>query len=179
MHLVVFQSCLVFSLIDLLIVGAVNEVKRPEERNATFVRGGDGKINLLRRRLQPPRGRKNQDELFPVIIGVNDGSDGVLENIFSRFSTFVRPRFKRINALSALVSQDELYELQQDPDILYIEDDPMVYPDSGEATLYGLRMVQAFAPIISKQNFTGTAACNDPNSFKIGIIDSGLAMYVP
>ena len=177
MHLAAFQSCMVFSLIKMLTAGVVDE-KRLVDHNTAIARADHGKVNSLRRRLHSLRGRKNQEEFYPVIIGVHDGSDELLENIFSRLSTFVRPKFKRINALSALVSQDELYELRQDPNIMYIEDDPMVYPDSGEATLYGLQMVQAFVPIPSKQNFTGTstAACNNPNSFKIGIVDSGLAM---
>lgn len=177
MHLVVFQSCLFFSLIKLLTAGGIDET-RLLHSNTTLDRAGNGKVNSRRRRLRPLRGRKNEEKLFPVIIGVNDGSDGVLENILSRLFTFARPKFKRINALSALVSQDELDELKRDPNIAYIEDDPMVYPDSGEAALYGLQMVQAYAPFTgtSKQNLTVTAACNNPSSFKIGVIDSGLAM---
>ena len=175
MQLVLFQSCLVFSLIKLLCAGGFDDTML-ENRSTTFVRTDVGKSNHLRRQLQPQGDRLDEEELFPVIIGVNDGSDGVLENIFSRFSTFVRPKFKRIHAISALVSRDELDELKQDPNILYIEEDPMVYPDSTEASLYGLQMVQAYAPIPSKQNVTMTAACNNPESFKIGIVDSGLAM---
>jgi hypothetical protein len=175
MHHVVLQLCFAFSLIELLTAGSVN-VKRLVEQNSTFSRSDNGEANSIRRRYQPPIERKSQMELYPVIIGVKDGSDGVLENIFSRLSSLVRPKFKRINALSALLSREELDELKQDANVLYIEDDPMVYPDSGEASLYGLQMVQALAPIVSKQNITVTAACNNPSSFKIGIIDSGLAV---
>jgi hypothetical protein len=177
MQLAGYRSCLVFSLIELIIAGGVNASNKLESRSAVFNRAGNEIINLRRRRRQQPiHGRNTEQDFFPVIIGVNDGSDGVLESMFPRLSSFVRPKFKRINAISALLSREELYALEQDPNIMYIEDDPIVYPDSSEAALYGLRMVQAFAPIISKQNFTGTAACNNPSSFKIGIIDSGLAM---
>ena len=176
MQLDVFRSCLVFSLIELLVAGGIDEINRLVDHNDLFVRAGNRKVSPLRRRLQPIRGRKDQEELVPVIIGVNDGSDGVLEKLFPRLSTLVRQKFKRINAWSAFVSQDELNELKEDPNILYVEEDPMVYPDSDEAPLYGLQMVQAFASTVLKQNYNVTAACNDPKSFKIGIIDSGLAM---
>ena len=172
----VHRSWLLVNFIGLLITGDVSATALYDNKDRVLDQTGGAKINLRRRRSRLSRERNIQGDLVPVIIGIDDSSDGVLDKIYSRLTTFVRPKFNRINALSALVSRDELYELEQDPNVQYIEDDPMVYPDSSETTLYGLRMVQAFAPIISKKNFTGTAACNNPNSFKIGIVDSGLAM---
>lgn len=77
--------------------------------------------------------------------------------------------------MAAVVTRSKLQELQDDPDIDYVELDGMAYElDAGYTELYGLEMVQAESPIIPKANIS--SACNDPSSMKIGIIDAGIAV---
>jgi hypothetical protein len=154
--------------------GRINSLQRQEDNDTILVQPESSGIHATRRQQN-----SNEDEYVPVIIGFNKDSDGILDDIITGLSQLIRQRFKRIDAISAMVTRSELFDLQQNPNILYIEEDVMVYPDSSaEATSYGLRMVQAFTPVIPYLNISSSAACNDPSSFKIGIVDSGLAMYV-
>ena len=110
--------------------------------------------------------RQSAEEEFHVIIGMKNESNGL--KIVSKLSRLIRPRFKRINAVSAVVSQWEWDQLKRNPNILYVQEDGMIYPN-GEAMLYGLDMVQAASSLIPSNSATSTAACNDPKSFKIGV----------
>lgn len=120
-------------------------------------------------RLSEPR--RDEEEIHVFIEPKNEKGLGLI----SKLASLVRPRFKRLNTVKAVVTRARLEELQNDPDILYVEEDGWAYED-GEAELYGLEMVQADSPLIPTANVASSAACNDPNSFKIGIIDSGLAV---
>jgi 5S rRNA maturation endonuclease (ribonuclease M5) len=170
--------CLIFQLYVPLVAGRISASERFNGRNTkNFVRSVHRRFNNTVHQQLRLEEIELELEYYPVIIGVNNDNDGtIIQSMISRLAKVVRRKFKRINAFSAVVTRSELNELKENPNILYIEEDTMVYPNSDEATLYGLQMVQAFAPIISKQNLTSTAACNDPKSFKIGIVDSGLAM---
>lgn len=128
-----------------------------------------GLVGSTRGRLNERRQEEavSQEEEFHVIIGLKGDDDG-LAGIVSSLSKLIRPRFKRANALSAIVTKSELEALLNDSDILYVEEDVIVYPDS-ESKLYGLDMVQGESTLIPSNSATSSAACNDPNSFKIGV----------
>jgi hypothetical protein len=125
-----------------------------------LVRSVNGRLNT---------NRQEQEEEFHVIIGMKD-EYGL--GIVSRLSQLMRTRFKRVNAVSAIVTQSQMDALMSDPGILYVEEDGVVYPD-GEAVLYGLQMVQAYSSVVPTKNVTSTAACNDPASFKIAVSTAG------
>jgi hypothetical protein len=111
-----------------------------------------------------------------VIIGYKNGSTGL--GSIASFTKKLNPKFKSISAVPAVVSKARLAELQSDPSVLYVEEDAWVYPN-GEAIPFGLDMVQAESTIIPKSVVSGSSnACSSPSSFKIGIVDSGLAVYV-
>jgi len=116
-------------------------------------------------RLSEPR--RDQEEIHVFIAPKNENGLGVI----SRLAKLIRPKFKRVNTIKAIVTRDKLEELQNDPDILYVEEDGWVFED-GEVDLYGLEMVQADSPLIATKNVPATAACNDPNSFKIGVSEN-------
>lgn len=119
-------------------------------------------------RLYEPR--RDDEEIHVFVAPKNSQGLGII----SKVANLIRPRFKKIDTIKAIVTRAKFEELQNDPDILYVEEDGWAYED-GEAALYGLEMVQADSPLIPK-DIPATAACNDPNSFKIGVIDSGLAV---
>jgi Peptidase inhibitor I9 len=133
----------------------------------------------------------NEEETFPVLIGLRRAySRSSRLSVILRFSSrFPHRRFKRINVVSGHVTQAERDRLSNHPDIVYIEDDAVVYPNyveeqvtsasstsTADALLYGVSMVQgdsAIIPSVAESTATtgSTAACNDPNSFKIGVRD--------
>lgn len=146
-----------------------------------------------------------QEEEFHVIIGIKEEYRGL--GILLRLSRRIRPRFRRANALSAIVKKSELERLMSDPDISYVEEDAMVYPDDNngnnilmkfEAILYGVSMVQggvqeSIVPITpTATDATATsdrsgdsttmrhaaAACSNPDSFKIGVRSSKVKNHV-
>jgi hypothetical protein len=107
--------------------------------------------------------RRDQEEVHVFIAPKNENGLGVI----SKAAKLIRPKFKKVDTIKAIVTRAKLEELQNDPDILYVEEDGWVYED-GEADLYGLEMVQADSPLIPT-DIASSAACNDPNSFKIGV----------
>ena len=111
-----------------------------------------------------------------VIIGFKN--DNGLQ-VISSLAKLIQNRFQRVNAVSAIVSRSVYNLLKDNEHILYVEEDYVVYPYA-EANLYGLKMVQAESSAISSNNVTSTAACSDPNSFKIGVSltnDSAYTIY--
>ena len=166
-HRLLQVLCIGLGTFPSAIQGRLKALERQKEYNQQLLQAVRSRISML-------RGQVQEEEQLPVIIGFAPGNDELRDNIESRH--VVRKKFQRINALSALISRTELLDLQQNPDVLYVDQDVMVYPDEedDEPILYGLNMVQAFDPVIPAFNIS--AACSDPNSFKVGIVDSGLAM---
>jgi hypothetical protein len=118
------------------------------------------------------RTRRNEEEedLISVIVGMKtDNRARLVSRIAARI---VRPGklFKRISAMSIDVTRSELEALQQDPDVLYVEEDGMVYPDA-EAIDYGQTMIRAQSDVFNaaKLIVPSSAACNNPESFKVGV----------
>jgi Peptidase inhibitor I9 len=131
----------------------------------------------------------SEERVFPVLIGLRRvyGRSSRLSVILRFSSKFPHRRFKRINVVSGHVTQSERDRLANHPDVVYIEDDALVYPSyverqvtstssttpSADALLYGISMVQGDSLIIPSVSESSTAtfaaACNDPNSFKIGV----------
>jgi hypothetical protein len=151
--------------------GRLQGLKRERLYDEQFMSSVNDNLSFFRARFQ------EEEEYIPVIIGFAPDGDGIRDIIVNRLSQFVKRRFQRFNAISALVKKSQLLDLQQNPDILYIDEDVLVYSDEsddGEPLLYGLEMIQAFNPFIP--SFNSSAACNDLNSFKVGIVDSGMAV---
>jgi hypothetical protein len=168
-HIVLAWFC--FGIFLSAIEGRLQGFQREKIYNEQFVSAVNDRISSFRRQVEV------EEEYVPVIIGFANDNDEIRDNIVSRLSQFVKRRFQRINAISALVTKAELLDLKQNPNVLYVDDDVLVYSDESgksEPLLYGLEMVQAFNTAIP--SFNSSAACNDPNSFKVGIVDSGMAM---
>jgi hypothetical protein len=108
-----------------------------------------------------------------VIVGVKNGFG--VASVSKRAREFHTTKLKKIDAVSAKMKKSEIAALKQDPDIDFVEMDSMYYPD-GEAVLYGTEMIQAFSPQIPKISDSVIGSCSDPSSFKIGIVDSGVAV---
>ena len=97
--------------------------------------------------------RRADEDQFHVLIGLKQERTTLFNRtapILSRLKR-VRARFRRISAVSAVVTRSELEELRNDPDVSYVEEDPEVFPDA-EAVLYGLEMVQAVPTIIPSRS---------------------------
>jgi len=148
---------------------------RPSDAEDGLVHEGEKDHSRSRRRLlgQEPVFLNDADEEVSVIIGVRNGSG--FASVSNRTSAFHTTKLKKIGAISAKVKKSELEALYNDPNIAFVERDGKYYP-SGEAVLYGLEMIQAFSPLIPKTSDSVSSSCSDPNSFKIGIIDAGLAV---
>lgn len=168
----IVQGWLRFAILLSAVHGRLQGLKRQKVYNRQLISAVNDRISSFRMQLE-------EKEYVPVIIGFSPDNDGILDNIVSRLSHLVRRRYQRINAISALVTKAEILDLQQSPDVLYVDEDVLVFSDESdesEPILYGLEMVQAFTPTIP--SFNTSAACSDPNSFKVGIVDSGMAVYV-
>jgi serine protease len=108
-----------------------------------------------------------------VLIGYNNAL--ARRNIQSR-SNQIYSQFSRLNTLAARIPKSELQALADDPDVDFVEEDYRLYK-SGETVPYGIELSQGLSNVIPR-SFESTA-CDDPNSFKIGIIDSGLSISHP
>jgi hypothetical protein len=126
---------------------------------------GLGRIGSDHGHVNEHRQEQQVDEEVHVIIGMKN-EHGL--KIVSRLAKRIKTRYKRVNAMSAVIPRSAYNALQNNANILYVEEDSIVYPNA-EADLYGLDMVEAASPKIPTKNVTSTAACNDPNSFKIGV----------
>jgi Peptidase inhibitor I9 len=116
------------------------------------------------------RRNEEEDDRISVIVGMKtDDRARLVSRIAERI---IRPGklFKRISAMSIEVTRSELESLRQDPDVLYVEEDGMVYPDA-EAVDYGQTMIQAQSDVFNaaKLIVPSSAACNNPASFKVGV----------
>lgn len=88
-----------------------------------------------------------------------------------------RHEFDKVGALAVMVSKNKVQELKADPHVAYVEEDQIMYPD-GEIVPYGISMTQMDSKKIlrnTKLSSNGsTFTCSDSQSFKIGIVDSGI-----
>jgi hypothetical protein len=110
----------------------------------------------------------DDDDIFVFISFKNETRRG---GIFSRFFSKIRSKFAASRVMSAVVKRSEFSLLQNDPDIDFIEEDVMVYPDS-EVDLYGLKMVQATSQLFkpgSLSNLSATSSCSKSTSMKVGV----------
>jgi hypothetical protein len=144
----------------------------------------------LRRRRRTESDNGDNEQVFPVLIGLRRAySRSSRLSVILRFSSkFPHRRFRRINVVSGSVTQAERDRLANHPDVVYIEDDALVYPSyveqqvtststssttpTADALLYGISMVQGdstIIPSVTESTAATSAACNDPNSFKIGV----------
>lgn len=120
------------------------------------------------------------DEEINVIIKYknNKGAD-MLE---STLKGKRKKKMKKVHAVATKVTRSQLEDLQNDPDIEYVEEDAMLYPDqvstvqADDPALYGLRQVQGgnFSQIDIK--ISSSAACSNPDTIRIGVVDSGLSV---
>ena len=107
----------------------------------------------------------------PVLIGYKSSSSKL--KLSTRLQDRIQhsPCLSRVNAAKAQLNKTEVEELAAlDDDILYIEEDSLVFP-LAEIIPYGIGAVQATAADPPESN--RVSACNNPNSFKVGIVDSG------
>jgi serine protease len=113
------------------------------------------------------------DDSVNVLVGYKSGL--ARRNIQSR-SNRIYSQFSRLNTLAARIPRSQLLALADDPDVDFVEEDDPLYKH-GETVPYGIEMSQGLSNVIPR-SFNSTA-CDDPNSFKIGIIDSGLSISHP
>jgi serine protease len=113
------------------------------------------------------------DDYVDVLVGYKSGL--ARQNIQAR-SNRIYSQFSRLNTLGARMPKSQLLALADDPDVDFVEEDYRLYRN-GETVPYGIEQSQGLSDIIPR-SFESTA-CNDPNSFKIGIIDSGISISHP
>jgi serine protease len=88
----------------------------------------------------------------------------------------INSEFSKLNTLAARIPRSQLQSLADDPNVDFVEEDFRLYR-SGETVPYGIGQSQGLSDVIPR-SFESTA-CDDPNSFKIGIIDSGISISHP
>lgn len=86
----------------------------------------------------------------------------------------------KINAMVIQADDALIQELQMDPDIDEIKQEPRYFPTSTIVTPYGLEKVQggAFNTMVPPVTLSG-GGCGDPKTFRIGVVDSGLSTSHP
>jgi serine protease len=114
------------------------------------------------------------DGSVDVLVGYKSGSLA-WQNIQAR-SNRINAKFSRLNTLAATIPRSQLMSLADDPDVDFVEGDYRLKMD-GETVPYGIEQSQGLSDVIPRS--FESAACNDPNSFKIGIIDSGISISHP
>lgn len=138
----------------------------------------------------------DDDTPLPVLIGYKKGRSGSTAGQLTTSSSSLPagstppgdPRLSsnkaldRVSAKKGKLTRSEVQDLiDNDPDILYVEEDSYVYP-LAEIVPYGIEAIKAnnaqYPPQPTSSSSTG-APCSDPNSFKIGIVDSGLDISHP
>ena len=87
------------------------------------------------------------------------------------------PGLKTVHAVAATIVKANLTLLDEDPGIESIEED-YIFKPWGEIEPYGLDMIQATSNVIPSP-LSENSPCRDKASFKVGIIDSGLAAGHP
>ncbi|GKY93377.1 hypothetical protein MPSEU_000305300 [Mayamaea pseudoterrestris] len=121
---------------------------------------------------------------FKVIIGYRNKPtrDFQVGNLLSRRNNRLRQHegrgLARVNAIKASLNRTMIRELEQRGDIQYVEEDRRVHL-LGEMHTLALKQVQGLSSAIPKPPTYATGACADPDSFKIGIVDSGLDVSHP
>jgi len=105
-----------------------------------------------------------------VIIGYENNQDPDLSSILSH-PIRSGPGLKKINAVKAYISKEELEALQEDPTVRYVEENAVVTPfgTTYDDYPYGIRMSQADTPESPwpSRTFPSSSACSDENSFKV------------
>lgn len=161
MKLYRYNNLIVFLGLVGLVHGRLNQHLQEQEEETDSV----GLVWPDHGRLKKHRQELAIDDEINVIIGFkNDNGLQVISSLAKR----IHNKFQRVNAVSAIVSRSVYNLLNENVHILYLEEDSVVYPYA-EANLYGLNMVQAESSAIPLNNVSFTAACSDPNSFKIGV----------
>jgi serine protease len=113
------------------------------------------------------------DGSVDVLVGYKSGL--ARQNIQAR-SDRINSQFSRLNTIAARIPRSQLQSLADDPNVDFVEEDYRLYR-SGETVPYGIGQSQGLSDVIPR-SFESTA-CDDPNSFKIGIIDSGISISHP
>lgn len=92
----------------------------------------------------------------------------------------INKEFENVHASAATLTKSKIAELQNDPDVAYVEEDTLMYP-LGNNIPYGIELTQgnAFAASTAVASISSVpvsaSACDDPDSFKVAVIDSGFA----
>lgn len=92
-----------------------------------------------------------------------------------------RKRFRglaRVHAVQASLNRTMIRELQKHDEIIYIEEDPPVQM-LREIQTVPLELINALSDSLPTPSSSDSGACSDPDSFKIGIVDSGLDVNHP
>jgi subtilisin family serine protease len=130
----------------------------------------------------------DDEEEMKVLIGYKDsavGGMGLQQSSSSSSSSSSSRTFKtgkglsRVHAVRANLNRTALQMLESDPGILYIERDPKVAMLGDLDNSAHLAMINAMYTSIPTPSQSTSGACSDPNSFKIGIVDSGVDIYHP
>lgn len=146
---------------------------RPQHDQQQQYPPNDGYANRFRQAQEEPVFTADEDEVVGVIVRVKNSAGA--DSLSSMANEVDSTKLNQIDRIVARIKRSEIAALEEDPDIDAVEADGFYYPDS-EAILYGLEMIQALSPVIPKISDDVPAACSSAESFKIGIIDSGLAV---
>lgn len=117
-------------------------------------------------------GNQNSTYRRRVLVGYAEPTASTFAN--TRMST--NQALQHVNAMAGMLTEEEIALLKQDSNVLYVEDDFLVEL-YGEVTPYGIPLIQDSTPLPGLSSRPGS--CSDPNSFKIGIVDSGVDTTQP
>jgi hypothetical protein len=126
---------------------------------------------LLKRKVEHLFSDKGEDELIQVFVGYK--SEKGLANVQSMASNPSKGDFTEIRATLVKMTKRQMRELEKDQDIEYIEPD---YTRRAMADFvpYGINLIQGTSKFPVPSNRVAAKSCNNPNAFRVAIIDSGI-----
>jgi hypothetical protein len=117
----------------------------------------------------------NSDTFVQVLVGFKNNNG---RSAAKRLSPKWTKEMKNIRVASMLIPRASLNALRNNPNIAYVEEDGLMEPD-GESVPPAITKSLGDSSVIPAVSSTATSACNDPNSFKVAIIDSGVEVGHP
>lgn len=123
-------------------------------------------------------GDDDDEQKHKVIIGyLNNDGLAFVQSVITNYKQGIG--LLPLQAVSGTATLQQITALENHSGIEYVERDPVVRP-LGEVVPFGIDLIHARSDILPAPMPEGASSpCNDPNSFKVGIIDSGTDITNP
>jgi hypothetical protein len=112
----------------------------------------------------------NSDTFVQVLVGFKNNNG---RSAAKRLSPKWTKEMKNIRVASMLIPRASLNALRNNPNIAYLEEDGLMDPDS-ESVPPAITKSLGDSSVFPAISSMASSACNDPNTFKVAIIDSGV-----